>query len=59
MFNAWEQESEKLQQEEITKDEYDRWRYNYPKFDTTQRWVQVPSQAFSDAFIAGLKKRKK
>jgi hypothetical protein len=35
----------------ITQDEYDRWRYRYPEFDTTQRWVKVPSQALSDMLI--------
>ena len=31
MFSAWLQESEKLKNGEITKAEYDAWRYNYPK----------------------------
>ena len=31
MFAAWQQEAEKLRNEEITKEEYDTWRYNYPK----------------------------
>lgn len=28
----------------------DRWRYRYPEFDTTQRWVKVASQVLSDIF---------
>jgi hypothetical protein len=36
---------------EISQDEYDRWRYRYPEFDNTQRWVKVPSQALSDILM--------
>ncbi len=31
MFSEWRSESEKLKNGEITKAEYDAWRYNYPK----------------------------
>lgn len=31
MFSAWQEEADKLKSGEITKDEYDAWRYNYPK----------------------------
>ena len=31
MFLAWQQEAEKLKSGAITKEEYDAWRYNYPK----------------------------
>ena len=58
MFNildAWRQQATKLEAGEITKEEYDRWRYHYPEFDTTQRWAKVPSQALSDMLIEGLK----
>ena len=47
------------QAREITKEDYDRWRYNYPKYDTTQRWAKVPSKELSDALIKGLKKQRK
>lgn len=30
IFTAWQRESEKLASGEITKEEYDAWRYNYP-----------------------------
>jgi transcriptional regulator with XRE-family HTH domain len=30
IFHAWQQEAEKLRKGEITKEEYDAWRYNYP-----------------------------
>lgn len=31
MFSAWQKQAERLKNGEITKDEYDQWRYNYPK----------------------------
>ena len=33
MFSAWQEKAEKLKNGEITKEEYDYWRYNYPKFN--------------------------
>jgi transcriptional regulator with XRE-family HTH domain len=51
MFSAWREQAAKLETGGISKEEYDRWRYNYPKFDTAQRWVKVPPQELSD-FIA-------
>jgi len=30
IFSAWQQEADKLRNGEITKEEYDAWRYNYP-----------------------------
>ena len=33
MFTAWKEQAEKLKNGEISKEEYDRWRYNYPKND--------------------------
>lgn len=44
-----------LKAREITQEEYDRWRYHYPEFDTTQRWAKVPSQELSDMLIEALK----
>ena len=34
LFTAWQQQAEKLANGVITKEEYDVWRYNYPKPDT-------------------------
>jgi transcriptional regulator with XRE-family HTH domain len=31
MLNAWQHEAEKLKAGTITKEEYDTWRYNYPR----------------------------
>ena len=48
MLCAWRQAAAMLKSGEITQEEYDRWRYRYPEFDTTQRWVKVPSQGLFD-----------
>ena len=59
MLHQWWNEAEKLKQGEITKEDYDRWRYNYPRYDTTQRWGKVPSQELSDALTAAFKVTRK
>ena len=56
MLDAWRQEAAKLETGEITKDEYDKWRYRYPEFDTTKMWIKVPSQELSDSLVDELKK---
>ena len=50
MLSAWYEQEEKYHNGEITKEEYDRWRYNYPKYDTSGHWAKVPSQEISDLF---------
>ena len=49
MLCSWRQAAAMLKTGEISQEEYDRWRYNYPKFDTESGWVKVPSQELSDA----------
>ncbi len=51
MLYAWKEQADKLASGEISREEYDRWRYNYPKFDTSQHWAEVPSQELSDALV--------
>ena len=34
MLSAWQKQAEKLNNGEISKTEYDSWRYNYPKYCT-------------------------
>ena len=55
MLCAWRQAAAMLKAGEITQEEYDRWRYRYPEFDTTQRGVKVPSQGLSDMLVDALK----
>ena len=35
MLDAWRQQAVRLEVGEVTKDEYDKWRYRYPDVDTT------------------------
>ncbi len=51
MLCAWRQAAAMLEAGEITREEYDRWRYCYPEFDNTQRWAKVPSQEISDMLV--------
>lgn len=39
---VWGQEYEKWQKGEITKEEYDHWRYNFPDTDEENLWVKIP-----------------
>ncbi len=48
MLSAWKEQAERLKNGEISKEEYDHWRYNYPKYDDTQTCTKVPSQELSD-----------
>ena len=58
MLTAWKEQSANLNAGEIDKEEYDKWRYNYPKFDTTKHWVKIPSQELCDALVEQFKKQK-
>ena len=51
MPHAWKEQTDKLFADKISKEEYDRWRYYYPKFDTTQIWSKVSSQELSGALV--------
>lgn len=57
MLTAWAQQAEKLHNGEINREDYDKWRYNYPKYDETSGFVKVPSQQFSDAMVEAFKER--
>ena len=59
MLTAWAEQSEKYHNGDINRNEYDKWRYNYPKFDETSGFVKVPSQNFSDAMVGSFKDRLK
>ncbi len=56
LVRPWAEMAEKYRNGEITKEEYDRWRYNYPQFDGAYHWVQLPSQELSDALVKKSKK---
>ena len=59
MLVAWAEQAEKYRNGEINREDYDKWRYNYPKYDETSGYVKVPSQQLSDAMVAAFKDRLK
>lgn len=59
MLAAWAEQAEKYRNGEISKEQYDEWRYTYPEKDTTQHWAKVPSQELSDALVEAFKDKLK
>lgn len=59
MLAAWAEQSEKYHNGDINRDEYDKWRYNYPKYDEASGFVKVPSQNFSDTMAEAFKDKLK
>ncbi|MBC8556477.1 helix-turn-helix domain-containing protein [Jutongia hominis] len=55
-FHTWQQIAAKLESGEISQEEYDNWRYNYPELDTSEIRAKVPSLELSDELIKALKK---
>ena len=55
MLYAWKEQADKLSAGEISKDDYDHWRYYYPKYDTTQLWAKVPPGELSDVLVKTFK----
>ena len=51
MLCSWRQAATMLKAGEISQEDYDRWRYRYPEFDTNQRTAIVISQKLSDDLI--------
>lgn len=58
-LTAWREQAAKLEAGEITREEYDRWRYRYPEYDTTRNWVKVPDQHFMERLLSDLDKDEK
>lgn len=59
MLNAWAEQSEKYHNGEINRDDYDKWRYNYPKYDEPSGYIKVPSQEVSEAMLEAFKDKLK
>ena len=56
MVCTWAPVMEKYRSGEISKEEYDDWRYNYPRDDSSQIWARVPSAGLMDSIVEGMKK---
>lgn len=59
MLTAWADQAEKLRNGNITREDYDKWRYNYPQYDETSGYMKAPSQQISDTFLEKFKSRLK
>ncbi len=59
MFHAWQKQEPKLEQGEITQEEYHQLRYKNPQQYTSKHWAKVPSQAVSDMLTEEFKKIEK
>lgn len=59
MINAWAEQAKKYHNGDISREDYDKWRYNYPKYDETSSYVKVPSQALSDTLLETYKDKLK
>lgn len=56
MFHPWQEQAACLERGEITKEDYDQWRYKYPELDTSKQWQKtVSSKALSDYITDALK----
>ena len=51
MLYTWKEQADKLSSGEVSRDEYDTWRYHYPEFDTTQFSAKVLPQELSDILV--------
>lgn len=57
LIGAWASVANKYHTGEITREEYDKWRYYYPKYDDSQITARIPSKEFSDAMVKAFKNR--
>ena len=48
MLCAWLKQSKRLESGEISKEEYDEWRYKYPKLDKSHHCAKVYPQELFD-----------
>ena len=56
MLCSWRGQAAKFEAGEISKEDYDKWRYHYPDLDTSSIRQKVgPSQGLSDLFVDALK----
>lgn len=42
MLSAWKEQADMLRAGKIDIHDYNKWRYNFPKYDNTQKWVKIP-----------------
>lgn len=59
MLSSWNKQSKKLEAGEITKENYDEWRYNYPNLDDSKHFTKVISGDLNDMLMKELAKTEK
>lgn len=59
MFGAWQQQAAKLENDQISKEQYNECRYKYLELDIYKHWEKVPSQAVNDILMQELEKIEK
>ncbi len=47
MLWAWREQAAKLEAGEISQEDYDRWRYHYPEYDSSQIRAKVPPEGLA------------
>lgn len=51
MLCSWQQAAAMLEAGDISKEDYDKWRYHYPEFDKTPKTVKLPPEGLSDILL--------
>ena len=59
MLTEWAEQAEKYRNGKINREDYDKWRYKYPKYDETSGYVKTPSKQLNDALVEAFKDRLK
>ena len=59
MINAWAEQAEKYRKGDISREDYDKWRYNYPKYVESSGYVKVLSKELNDTMTKAFKDRLK
>ncbi len=54
LLGAWREQAEKLENGEISREEYDHWRYRYPAFDSTHMRVKMPDQRLMETLLSDM-----
>ncbi len=55
MLTAWKAQADKLAVGEISREDYDNWRYHYPKYDDTEIRATAPPKELSDTLVEAFK----
>ena len=59
MLNAWAEQAEKYRNGDISREDYDKWRYNYPQYDEASGYVKVLLKELNDTMTKAFKDRLK